>query len=75
MMGIIRKIGLSFMAFSLAISGMGPFAQAQSVRPDKADGNPSKKKDRKPPGNDEKQAGKGKTVLEKKKREWASGSR
>ena len=74
MMGIVRKIGLSFMAFSLAVFGMSPLAQARPGHGDRADRNPPKEKDRKPPEKDKKKADRKKTALEKKKREWASGS-
>lgn len=75
MMGIVRKIGLSFMAFSLAVFGMSPLAQGRSAHIDKADRNQAREKNRKLPKKDKKQNGREKTSLEKKKREWASGSR
>ena len=75
MMGIVRKIGLSFMTFSLAVFGMSPLAQGQAPHIDKADRNQAREKNRKLPKKDKKQEGKGKASLEKKKREWASGSR
>ncbi len=76
MMRFVKNCSLFFMVFLLALSGTGPLAQAKSCSDGKTQKNRSGEKDKKQEKTDARQADNSKkTSLEKKKREWASGSR
>ncbi len=76
MMKFVRKCGLFFMMFLLVLSGTGPLAQAKSSSDDRMPKNRSGAKEKKQEKANARQTDNGKkTSLEKKKREWASGSR